>query len=207
MLKQLSRLEKTRNFLILGFVGFMAISLVVFYKPGSSGRLVEPAKNTAVVAKVRSSEITVADLATQKAGIQERFNGQVTLAQLGLSDNKLLDQLIAEHVTAQEAERLGFGVGDRELEEELAKELSDPTGRFLFVDASGKRDINRYQEIIGTRYGGVERYEEGRRRAFEAKKLRAFITASVTVSPEEVQNDYKRKNTNFALTYVIISTD
>lgn len=207
MLKQLSRLEKTRNFLIVGFVIVMAISLVMFYKPGNSGLNVEPGKNTTTLAKVRSSEITVADLAVQKAGIQERFGGQVSLAQLGLSDKSLLDQLIAEHVAAQEAERLGLGVGDRELEEELSKELSDPTGRFLFVDGSGKRDITKYQDTISTRYGSVERYEEGRRRAFEAKKLRTFVAASVTISPEEVQNDYKRKNTSFDLTYAIVSAD
>ena len=189
MLKQLSRLEKTRNFLILGFVAFMALSLIFFYKPGGSRSLVEPTKDATALAKVGGAEITVADLATQKASMQERFGGQVSLAQLGLSNKRLLDQIIAEHVIAQEAERLGFGVGDKELEEGLAKEFSDPSGRFLFVDASGKRDINRYTQILDTRYGGVQRYEEGRRRAFEANKLRAFITESVTISPEEVQND------------------
>jgi peptidyl-prolyl cis-trans isomerase D len=207
MLKQLSRLEKTRNILILGFVIIMAISLVMFYKPGNSGLNIDPGKDTTTLAKVRSSQITVADLAAQKASIQERFGGQVSLAQLGLSDKTLLDQLIAEHVAAQEAERLGFAVGDRELEDELAKEMSDPTGRFLFVDASGKRDITKYQDAISQRYGSVERYEEGRRRAFETKKLRTFVGASVTVSPEEVQNDYKRKNTTFDLTYAIVSPD
>src|SRR5882762_974088 len=66
MLKQLSRLEKTRNFLILGFVGLMAVSLVLFYKPGGSGSALEPTRNTEAVAKVNGEEITVADIAQLK---------------------------------------------------------------------------------------------------------------------------------------------
>jgi peptidyl-prolyl cis-trans isomerase D len=35
--------------------------------------------------------------------------------------------------------------------------------------------------------------------------LRAFVTASVTISPEEVQEDFKKKNTTYDLTYVAIN--
>jgi peptidyl-prolyl cis-trans isomerase D len=39
------------------------------------------------------------------------------------------------------------------------------------------------------------------------EKLRAFVTASVKVSDEEVQEKYKRENTEFDLSYVIIAPD
>jgi peptidyl-prolyl cis-trans isomerase D len=207
MLKQLGRLERTRNIIILGFAVIMAVSLVMFYAPQRNAQYVEPSKNTQVVAKVGRDEITVADIAQQKQSIQDRFGGQISLAQLGYSDQVILEQLVAERVLAQEAERLGFRVPDVELEEGLAKEFSDPSGKFLFIDASGNRDITRYREIVTSRYGSVERYEEGRRRAYEANKLRAFITASVNVADEEVQADYKRKNTTFDLTSATISAE
>ena len=63
MLKQLGRLERTRNIIILGFAVLMAVSLIIFYAPGRNATSLDPAKNTTVIAKVGSAEITVADVA------------------------------------------------------------------------------------------------------------------------------------------------
>ena len=52
MLKQLSRLERTRNILILGFVGLMAVSLVLFFRPNSGTSRIEPTKSAQVLAVV-----------------------------------------------------------------------------------------------------------------------------------------------------------
>ena len=46
MLKQLGRLERTRNIVILGFAVLMAVSLIVFYAPGRSAGTLDPTKNT-----------------------------------------------------------------------------------------------------------------------------------------------------------------
>ena len=51
MLKQLSRLERTRNVVILGFVALMAISLVLFFRPNAGSSSVEPSKSSEVIAK------------------------------------------------------------------------------------------------------------------------------------------------------------
>lgn len=206
MLKQLSQFEKTRNVLIVGFVVFMAVSLVIFYKPGSSGTNVEPNKNTTAVAKVGGEEITVADIAQLKENYLQMLGGQISLAQLG-GNKRFLDGLIRDRVVSQEAMRLGLGASDAELAERIHKQFSDPTGKFIFLDTSGKPDIEKYKQSVTERYGDVERYERSVRDAIAQEKLHAFITASVTISPEEVQNDYKRKNTTFDLTYAIISAD
>ena len=52
MLKQLSKFERTSKVLILGFVGLMAISLVLFFRPGGGSSAVEPTKSSEVVATV-----------------------------------------------------------------------------------------------------------------------------------------------------------
>jgi len=90
MLKQLSRLKHTRNIVILGFVLFMAVSLVIFYRPGSSGSSLDSKKNTAVVAKVNGDEITVADIAQLKDNYMQMLGGQMSLAQLGGNKRFLL---------------------------------------------------------------------------------------------------------------------
>ena len=206
MLKQLSRLKHTRNILILGFVLFMAVSLVIFYKPGSSRTNVEPSKNTGVVAKVSGDEITVADIAQLKENYLQMLGGQISLAQLG-GNKRFLEGLIRDRVVSQEAARLGLAASEAELRERLVKQFTDPSGKFVFADASGKIDVNKYKESVTARYGDVERFEHSVRDAIAQEKLRAFITASVTISPEEVQEDYKRKNTSFDLTYVTVSAE
>src|SRR6185312_16653949 len=82
MLKQLRNLKHTRNFVIIGFIDFMAASLVFFYKPGGSGSSVEPTRNMDVVARVNGDEITVADLAQLKENYRQMFGDQM-LAQPG----------------------------------------------------------------------------------------------------------------------------
>jgi peptidyl-prolyl cis-trans isomerase D len=185
----------------------MALSLVLFYGPGRSGTSVDPNKNTTVVAKVNGEEITVADIAQLKDNYLQMLGGQMSLAQLG-GNKRFLDGLIRDRVVSQEAARLGLSASQAELKERILKQFTDPSGKFVFTDAStGKVDVKKYQDAVNNRYGGVERFERSIRDAIAQEKLRAFVTASVTISPEEVQEEYKRKNTQFDLSYVTISAD
>ena len=110
MLKQLSRLERTRSIIIIGFVALMAVSLIFFYAPGRTSN-VEPSKNTQVVAEVDGEEITVADLSRVTANFQQMYGGQISMAQLG-GTKRFLDGLIRDRLVAQEAARLGLGASD-----------------------------------------------------------------------------------------------
>jgi peptidyl-prolyl cis-trans isomerase D len=206
MLKFLSRLERSRKIIILFFAAFMAVSLVIFYAPGRNVQYVEPSKNTEAVAKVNGEEISVAEVAQIRDYYQQMLGGQMSLAQLG-GNKRFLDGLIQKKVTSQEAKRLGLAASDGEVREKIIKQFSDPTGKFVFTDASGKPDINRYKETVAARSGDVEKFEQSVRDDISQEKLRAFITASVSVSDEQVQDDYKRKNTAFELSYVVVSAD
>src|SRR4030095_15434821 len=198
MLKQLGRLERTRNIIILGFAVLMAVSLVIFYAPGRSATNVNPATSTRVVAKGGSDRITVADLMLVREGFRQRFGGQISLAQLG-GNRSFLESLIAKHVITQEAERLGLGASDAEVADRIRKQFTDASGAFVGND--------RYKESVTPRYGSVEKFENELRNEIAQDKLRAFITSSVNVSDEEVQQEYKRKQTVFELNYVVLSAD
>src|SRR5437762_12393209 len=124
MLKQLSRLERTRNVVILGFVALMAISLVLFFRPNAGSSSVEPSKSSEVIAKVGRDEITVGEFVSQKLNLQNqfsRFDGQMTLVRMGYSDGRMLGGLIVKKVTAQEAARLGLGASESEVIDLIAK--------------------------------------------------------------------------------------
>ena len=198
MLKQLGRLERTRNIIILGFAVLMAVSLIFFYAPGRSVTTIDPAKSTEVVAKVGSHNITVAELARMRDNMNQMYGGRMNLAALGGS-RRILDILINKEVLVQEAERLGFGASEAELKEKLMKQFSDASGNFVGFD--------RYKESITARYGDIETFENEMRDAIAQEKLRAFVTASVNVSDDEVREEFKRRNTTFDVDYVSLSAD
>jgi peptidyl-prolyl cis-trans isomerase D len=205
MLKQLSKLERTRNVLILGVVALMAVSLVLFFRPNSGASRVEPTKSTQVLAVVGGEEITVGEFATHKLNLQARysqFGAQFSLARMGYTDSRILDELIMSRVIDQEAKRLGLGASESEIRDRIANMFRDPAGKFLLVDASGKFDMSKYQE----RVGDIPTFERGVAQDIAREKLEALITAGVTVSEDEVKEDYKRKNTTLDLTYVGVST-
>ena len=198
MLKNLARLERTRNIIIIGFAVLMAVSLIFFYAPGRTTSNIDPTKNTEVVAKVGSKNITVAELARMRDNMMQMYGGRANLGALG-GNRRFLDILISKQVIVQEAERLGLGVGDAELQERLMKQYTDASGQFVGYD--------RYKESITARYGDVESFENEMRDGFAQEKLRAFITASVNVSDDEVREEFKRRNTSFDVGYVSLTTD
>jgi peptidyl-prolyl cis-trans isomerase D len=198
MLKQLGRLERTRNIVILLFAILMAVSLVIFYAPGRTSSSIDPSKNTEVVAKVGSRTVTIADLARIRENYTQMFGNRINLAQLG-GNKRFLDGLIGRHVIAQEAERLGLGASDAELAEKIRKQFSDTAGNFV--------GLERYKESVTARYGDIESYENEIRDEIAQEKLRAFVTASVNVSDAEVEEEYKRRNSSFDVSYIAVSTD
>ena len=198
MLKQLSKLERTRGVIIIGFAVLMAVSLVIFYAPGRNAANLDPAKNSSVVAKVGSAEITVADVAQIRENYKQMFGGRISLAQLG-GNKRFLDGLISKHVIAQEADRLGLGASDAELADKIRKQFSDASGQFIGID--------RYKESVTSRFGDIEKFENDLRSEIAQEKLKAFVSASVNVSDDEVQEEYKRRNTSFGVSYVVLSAD
>jgi peptidyl-prolyl cis-trans isomerase D len=198
MLKQLSRLERTRNIVILGFAILMAVSLIVFYAPGRNTSGLDPSRNTEVVAKVGSDTITVADLARVRENYAQMFGGRVNLAQLG-GNKRFLESLISKLVMSQEAERLGLGASDAEVAERIRKQYVDASGKFVGDE--------RYKESITQRYGDIEKFENEIRGDIAQEKLRAFVTASVNVSDSEVEQEYKRRNSTFDVGYIAVSAD
>src|SRR6185503_9846852 len=198
MLKQLGRLERTRNIVILLFAILMAVSLVIFYAPGRSASNIDPIRNTEVVAKVGSAHITVADVARIRENYAQMFGNRINLAQLG-GNKRFLEGLISKQVISQEAARLGLSASDAELAERIRKQFSDASGNFV--------GFERYKESVVARYGDIEKFENDIRDEIAQEKLRAFVTASVNVSDAEVEQEYKRRNTSFDVSYVAVSTD
>src|SRR3989440_2254033 len=203
MLKQLSKFERTSKVLILGFVALMAVSLVLFFRPGGGTSALEPTKSSEVIASVGGDDVTLGEFATQKQKLQaqfSRFGGQISLTQMGYSDDKILDELIQRKIAGQEARHLGLEASPAEINERIRKTFRDASGKLTLLDASGKLDMAKYEQ----RVGDVAAFERGVAEDIARDKLEAFVAASVRVSEEDVQAEFKKKNTSFDLTHVSV---
>jgi len=187
MLKFFSRMERTRNFVLLIFAVIMVVSLIVFYAPSSNNRQGILTRSEEAVAKVGSENITVGELAILKQG-----RGGTLPAKL------LLNPLISQRIIRLEAARLGLTATN----EEVARQI-----RQYFKSEDGTPfDQNRYEQYAVDTSGSIQAFEQSIRDQISGQKLEAFITSGVTASEEEVLKDYQRKNTKFDLTYVPVST-
>jgi len=194
MLKFFNRLEKTRNFVLLIFGILMVLSLVLFYAPTRNNFNENLSRSQETAAKVAGEKITVGDLYRQKEQYSQFAQGRSFPAKL------LLNGLIGSRIARVEAARLGLTATDKEVASEICDQLT-AGGK----SCSNEQDRKDYQENMTAQYGSVTAYEENVRDEISARKLEAFITSGVTVSEDELLNDFKKKNTKFDLTYVTVN--
>ncbi|HEX8638072.1 MAG TPA: peptidylprolyl isomerase [Pyrinomonadaceae bacterium] len=191
MLKFFSRLERTRNFVLLVFAIIMVASLVLFYAPSSNNVQANLARSEETLAKVGDKQVTVGEVARQQESMS-RFGGGQTLPV-----KYTLDTMIRSRIAGGEAERLGLQVSDAELAAEIRRRNKSDDGTAF--------DQKVYEQGATDQFGSVAAYEKSVREDLAQQKLFAFLTSSVTASEEEVLNDFKRKNTKFDLSYVPVN--
>ena len=192
MLKFITRLEKTRNFILLLFAVLMVGSLVFFYAPTRGGLTVNPAHSTETAATVSGETITVGDIERQREQFSQFSQGRPYPAKL------IINGMIGGKITRVEAARLGLTASDKEVADSIREQYRPEDGKPF--------DQKRYEQTIVERYGNISAFEESVRDDLSANKLRAFITSGVTVSEEEVLKEYQRKNSKFDLSYVTVNT-
>ena len=200
MLKFFTRMERTRKYVIGFFAFLMVLGMVVagvYNRPNSV--IANPFKSREALARVGGEEVTVADYSLLKKKMESQFGGQLTLAQIGMTPDRLLDQAINSRVSLQEARRLGFGASDQEVRDEIARQFSNPS--------DGKFDVKLYKDYVVRNYGGVALFEQSVRDALAVRKLQAFVSAAAQVSEAEVRDQYQRDNTEFDLSYVSVNAE
>src|ERR1044072_4084295 len=197
MLKFFTKMERTRKYVIAFFAFLMALGMGVagVYNSPSTA-VANPFGSREVLARVGSEEVTVADYSLLKKKMESQFGGNFSLAQLGMTGERILDQAINSRIALQEARRLGLTASDTEVRDFIAKQFSDPTTGF---------EYKRYSDYVVRNFGSVPLYEQSVRDALAAQKLRSYVTAGVQVSEAEVRDDFMRDNTAFDVTYVPVN--
>jgi len=190
MLKFFSRMERTRNFVLLVFAILMVVSLIFFYAPTRGDVAGNLTRNEETVAKVGSEQVTVADVALQQETMRQ--NRQP------VPSKTMLNQIIGQRLIRIEANRLGLGTSDTEVASFIRQQFKTPDAKPF--------DQKRYEQNVTDQYGSVQNFEQSVRDQLSAQKLDAFLTSGVTVSEEEVLGDFRRKNTKFDLSYVPVTS-
>jgi peptidyl-prolyl cis-trans isomerase D len=190
MLKFFSRMERTRNIVLILFAILMVVSLIVFYAPTNTDVTGNLTRSEETVAKVGSESVSVGDVALQKE----------SMSQMGrpMPGKFLLDRLIGQRLVRLEADRLGLETADAEVANYIRQQFKSMEGVPF--------DQKRYEQNVTDQFGSVKNYEESVRDQLSAQKLEAFLTSGVTVSEQEILTDYQRKNTKFDLTYVPVTS-
>ncbi len=195
----------------LGFVMVLAYSLPSRAPFGASGpKAVQPVPDDTVIARVGNRTVTAkeyTDSLKNLVAMYRRYTEQlmsgggsfpVTIQQLRQqgSDRAILQQLVRRRVIELEAERLGLVATEGELQQRLREQFRDENGRFIGVEKY-KKQLAR----MGTNYVDFER---DLAYTITEEKLRNFITSGIQISPKEAEEEYRRQNTRFELSYVVL---
>ncbi len=129
----------------------------------------------------------------------DQFNRELAL-QLGLP-MQVMDQLIAEKIVLDEADRMGLRVTDDELVQYISEipafQLTD--GSFVGED--------RYNQILRSNGFTTEQFEESARSDLLTQKIRTVLAENLYVSDEEVIRDYKEQNETASIRYLRLPSD
>jgi peptidyl-prolyl cis-trans isomerase D len=191
MLKFITRLERTRNFVLLVFAVLMVGSLVFFYAPTRGDLGVNPVNSSETAATVSGETITVGDIERQREQFSQFMQGRPYPAKM------IINGMIGSKISRVEADRLGLTASDAEVAAAIREQFKPEDGKPF--------DQKRYEQSIVERFGNIKAFEESVRDDLSANKLRAFITSGVTVSEGEVLKEYQRKNSKFDLSYVTVN--
>jgi peptidyl-prolyl cis-trans isomerase D len=119
----------------------------------------------------------------------------------------IMDMLIDREIMASEAERAGFRVSEEEVEDFIGKnETIIALGReqkMSLFERDGKVSYDNFRKFVQYQLGMTPRsFIEEQRREMLANRMRDSLRAGVTVSPEEVKEDWLREADQVNIEYV-----
>ena len=189
--------------ILLVFCGAMVITII----PGGLGsNFGFGAPAAGVVANVAGQEVTVIEVQQQaKQMLRQQFpkGGAEASMLLPFLASRAAEQLIDEKVMVAEAERIGLRATDQELADELQHgqlaTILFPNG--AFIGREGYEDFLQRNDLT------VPQFEKMEKDFILARKLRALINGSVSVTDSELRHEFERRNTKVKFEYAALSQD
>ena len=187
--------EAVKKYLLIFFLSIVSIGMVITLAPIPQGDTSRAEAN--VLASIGGTNITTAEL---QRTIQQRFRNSPQLDQaklIPLIAGSLLDELVFQREVVTQAKKMGLEVSDQELGQTLqAIPWLNQNGAFVGMD--------RYQDAIYQQTGmSVTEFEAELRYRLLQDKIRSVVTDGVTISPQEVLQEFQHRNAKTKIEYVL----
>src|SRR5688572_10257755 len=202
----LDRMRRHRGWLKWS-LGLVVLSFIVLYLPNRQldG---QPAGSQDVVASVDGREITVDRFRRvylqQMQAYRNAYGGNMDerlLKQLGI-DQRILEGLIEEEAALAEAEKLGIKASDQEVVTRIqALPAFQENGHFV-----GEA---RYRQVLNVQNPPLrpDEFEEQVRRGIVMEKLQGALTDWITVTEQDADAEFKRRNEKVKLAVLNFPAD
>jgi peptidyl-prolyl cis-trans isomerase D len=174
-------------------LGFICLSMLTYLIPGMGGAM---STKPDTIASVGGQDISILDVQRE---LNTVLHGQAVPDMLkGLYAKQVLDQMILTRALEVEAQRLGIGVTPQE-ESERIKQLLPSAWE------GGTWAKDRYVAEVQNRTGmSVPEFEGFLRDDMLKEKFRQLVTDSISVSPAEVQDEFRRRNERVQIEYALV---
>ena len=211
MIRFLQTENRMTKALMVLVIGAASVSMVVYLIPGLTGVGASSASTYAVIyphwySKFLSSGVTVTQEQVEKVArqqmAQQRYPDNAAI--LGMVEKQQGQQLVQQQVVLAEAEKLGIqATGDDVIQ--LLR--NGPNGQILFPNGQFIGEERYAAMIAEARNQSVAEFEEGVRTNIVFHRLESLVTAGVTVSDQEVRDEYRKSNIKIKFDYAVISAD
>src|ERR1700693_818439 len=207
MIRFLQTPGKTKKIVLGGLLvvicGAMVITLIPGVILGDAFGFGSPRVKS--IAKVGDQEVTVNEVqdAARQMGKQQ-FPRGFPQQFMPFLMQRAAQQLIIQKAMVAEAHRMGFKVTDAELQSELQH------GNFASALFPGGNFVGQenYENFVQQNFGmGVQNFEALLKSDLLIRKLSAAIEGGVTVSDQELTQQYQRENTKVKFDYAIVTLE
>jgi peptidyl-prolyl cis-trans isomerase D len=189
--------------LLVVICGAMAITLIPGGILGDAFGFGNPQAN--IIAKVGDQEVTVNEVQdTARQMGKQQFPRGFPQQFMPFLMQRAAQQLIVQKAMVAEAHRMGFKVTDAELQSELQH------GNFASALCPGGTfgGQENYENFIQQNFSmSVQQFEQLLKTDLLIRKLRAAIEGGVTVSDQELAQQYQRENTKVKFDYAVVTLE
>jgi peptidyl-prolyl cis-trans isomerase D len=207
----LEQMRKASQSLLIYLLFFIVIAVfVINFGPQSRGSSCDQVMkgNDHYAAQINGETVTQNDF---RYGFMLAGGAQIPapMAKRDRLKEAVMDKLIEREILAAEADRLGYVVTDEEVEDQIADAKIIGLGSIHTVprlQKDGKFNYDSFKNFLQLELSVTPKaFVEEQKKELLALRVRDLLRASVTVSADELKNDFIRKNRQVNLEYLRFS--
>src|SRR5437870_11211843 len=151
------------------------------------------------VASVGHDSISSHEFQSAYRNYVDRMRGQLNPEMLRAFrfERQIMDALVTRHVMTEEAKRLGLNVSAAEIEQKILENA-------VFRENGAFIGRSRYQAVLAQNNLTIDEFESSVANELLTEKLKNFLTAGVSVTDREVEEEYKKRNEKAKLDFFVI---